>query len=403
MLYDLANTIFVFGVITLYFPTWLVVERGFPDSALALATALAGMVVILVSPWVGARTDHHGRRLPTLVGTTSVTIVATALLATLPPAQSLWLLGVALVGFHVGSVVYDALLPDVSTPANRGLVSGVGVGVGYVGSFLALGIGTLALTGLDLGYPAVFRAIAAGFLVFALPSFLLVRERPRLPLTGAAPGLARVAASLAGSWRRALGYPGVTRFLVSRFLYTDAINTLILFVAVYAQAELGFDLEGSTLLVGTAILVAVAGGVAAGRLVDRVGPGLMLRVVLVLWMATILATVGAALTGATWAAWLIGPASGLALGGTWTADRVLMARISPPRHLGEFYGLYATVGRFASVLGPLVWGAIVDLLGWGRNAAMIALAAFIGLALLVLRPVDDRSPTWGPDELEMLS
>ncbi|HKZ26232.1 MAG TPA: MFS transporter, partial [Acidimicrobiia bacterium] len=158
VLYDLANTIFALGVVGLYFPEWLVVDQGRPDAHLAIAEAVAGAVVIVAAPFVGSRSDHRGKRLPALVLTTVAAVVATSLLARFPPLTSLILLGVALVAFNIGSVVYDALLPDVSPPGQRGRVSGLGVGLGYIGSFVGLGIGALTIS---RGYPAVFSALAA--------------------------------------------------------------------------------------------------------------------------------------------------------------------------------------------------------------------------------------------------
>jgi UMF1 family MFS transporter len=102
-----------------------------------------------------------------------------------------------------------------------------------------------------------------------------------------------------------------------------------------------------------------------------------LRGALVLWVIAILFGVFSAMTNQPGLAGGIGALGGLALGATWAADRVVMIRVSPPEHLGEFYGLYATVGRFATIVGPLVWAFIVDVAGLGRNVAMLALAAFV--------------------------
>jgi MFS-type transporter involved in bile tolerance (Atg22 family) len=76
-----------------------------------------------------------------------------------------------------------------------------------------------------------------------------------------------------------------------------------------------------------------------------------------------------------------------------------MQRISPPRYLGEFYGLYATVGRFATILGPLMWGVIVTIIGLPREVAMAALLGFIVLSRYVLEGVDDRPRHWRSTDL----
>jgi UMF1 family MFS transporter len=110
-----------------------------------------------------------------------------------------------------------------------------------------------------------------------------------------------------------------------------------------------------------------------------------LRAVLLLWVAALSLGAVTAVIGVTWLIWIVGVLGGLALGATWTADRVLMLELSPPENVGEFYGLYATVGRFATILGPLVWAAVVDGLGWGRTAALLILAAFILAGWWVVR------------------
>lgn len=382
MLYDLANTIFALGVIGLYFPAWMS-ERGLPDASLSAVEALAGVAVVFLAPWAGARSDARGRKVPTLAITTAGAIAATAVLARGPVALSFGALGAALIFFNIGSVVYDALLPDVSTTRTRGTVSGIGVGVGYLGSFVGLALGTLALDVWHLGYPATFQLLAAGFLVFALPAFVFIDEPLRRPRV--APGLEEVARRMLGSWRSASAMPGMVRFLVGRFLYTDAINTLIGgFLALYAINELGLTSSQTRNLLGVAIAAAVPGGLLSGRAVRRFGALRVLEGALFAWITALMVGIVAGVTHTVWPAWVLAPLGGIALGSTWTADRVVMTELSPPESLGEMYGLYATVGRFATILGPLVWALVVDGLGLSREWALGALALFVGAATVVI-------------------
>ena len=398
VVYDLANTIFALGVIGLYFPAWMA-ENDIADSRLALVEALAGVTVIFAAPWIGSRTDHSGRRLPSLAWTTGIAVAMTVVLDLGPQALTFLALAIALIGFNTGSVVYDALLPDVSTEETRGWISGLGVGVGYLGSFIGLGLGVLTLDVLEWGYAATFRVLGTGFLIFAIPTFLLVRERPRSPRPGPPPSARSLATEVAEAWRRAARYPDAFRFLIGRFLYTDAINTLIGgFLTIFVIEELGMSVAESRNLLGGAILAAMLGGLGGGRLAQRHGPLRTLRWMLVGWMVAIGFGVGAGLTGSLALAWMIAPLGGFALGGTWAADRVVMLRVSPPRHLGEFYGLYAMVGRFATILGPLIWAITVDLLHLGRPVAMGALGVFVLAGWLRLARVDDRPRAWSADE-----
>jgi UMF1 family MFS transporter len=98
--------------------------------------------------------------------------------------------------------------------------------------------------------------------------------------------------------------------------------------------------------------------------------------------------------------WAVAPVAGVALGGTWAADRPLMLRLSPPRYLGQFYGLYAMVGRFAAILGPLLWTVIVDGFGWGRPAAVLSLLVMVVISAVILVPVDDAPRQWQAGNLE---
>ncbi|NIR41976.1 MAG: MFS transporter, partial [Actinobacteria bacterium] len=196
-MYDLANTIFALGVGSLYFAEWLndnrsgipsfLLRNDSPDLALAVTIDVAMVVVIVLGPWIGARSDHGNRR-RYLLPMTLLCVVPTFFLAAGSVTASLALYAVALVGFNLGGIVYDAMLPDVSTPTTIGRVSGIGIGVGYLGSFIAVAVGALLLD--DHGHAGVFKVIAVLFLAFALPAFSLVRERPRRAPAGPPPAVA---------------------------------------------------------------------------------------------------------------------------------------------------------------------------------------------------------------------
>jgi UMF1 family MFS transporter len=89
----------------------------------------------------------------------------------------------------------------------------------------------------------------------------------------------------------------------------------------------------------------------------------------------------------TEALWIIAPIAGFTLSGIWAADRPLLIELAPERLLGQFYGLYALAGRFASLVGPLIWALFVDGLGLGRPVALVVLTGFVILSIFVLRPL----------------
>lgn len=389
-LYDLANTIFSFNILSVYFPIWVVDELGARDSTISVAFSASMVLVAVLSPLLGAVTDKVGRRLPFLVASTLGCVTATALIGWSTLTVALVLYATANLLFQLGLVFYDALLPEVSTAEDVGGVGGAGIGIGYLGSFIGLGVGAVLLATVEMPHKWIFLATAILFLVFALPCFLFVREpsRPSAGGTGVGTVLKETVAGLAGTARDLRELPGLGRFLGARFLYTDAANTLIIFLGIYTTQEIGLSEQGAQFVLAAGIAAAVVGGFLFGHLVDRHGPKPVLQRVLLLWMATLaLAAAVPVLDWPLWAFYLSAVGAGLALGGTWAADRPLMLRLTPPDRVGEFYGLYGMVGRFAAVVGPLVWGGVVDGLGWGRPAAVLTLLVAIALSAVVLRGV----------------
>jgi UMF1 family MFS transporter len=396
--YDFANTIFSFAVITRYFNEWVIEDRGRPDWNVSLMGFVVGLVLILVMPAMGAVSDQLGRRLPFLAAFTLLCIVATAVLGIVSSTVvALVVAGIAIFAFQLALSMYDPLLATVAPEEHRGTVSGLGVGLGYVGVLA----GSLVLTAIvgDGDKQGAFLPTAIMFLLFSVPIFAFVRERsPRARLEHP---LGRVVRDSLAQLRRTTRHiraehRHVGRFLLARFLYVDAIATVIAYMTVYMNRVGDFSASQKNLVLGLAMVAAALGGFIGGRIVERRGPKFVLQGILVLAVITLLV---AAITGSAGLVWVLGPAVGITLGAVWTSDRVFMMRLTPPEVRGEFFGIYNLVGKLSSGVGPLVlWAGTIwvlhdhgsfDILQASRAAlAMLALAVVAGL--VVLRPLTDE-------------
>lgn len=406
MLYDLANTIFSMNIVSLYFSLWVVNVMGGNDASYGFATSISMAIIFIVSPFLGALTDQVPRRMPFLVASTLVCVSFTLLLGQGSLLVSLIFFVLANIGYQAGLQFYDALLPEVSTEENRGRIGGMGVGLGYLGSFIGVGTGLLLLRGVDAlplaaqsaRYMTVFQISAVLFLVFALPCFFFVRERQRLNRRFSLTAVGAAVRQVSETLRSSRQHPDLIRFLIGRVFYTDAINTVIAFMGIYVTNEVGFSTQDSQLVLLLAIVFAVVGGFIWGGVVDRIGPRRTLHIVLWMWMGIFVLTAAIGYLNVPGIFfWPVPCLAGIALGGTWTADRPYMLRLTPPDRIGEFYGLYGMVGRFSAITGPFTWALIVDILDLGRPFAITTLLVGVVIAYIILRPVSDARRVWDSD------
>ena len=384
----LGNTLQSQTMIANYFPVWVIAVMGGSDGLLTLSNTVIMILMIGLGPWLGAISDLLPRRMPVLIVTTVASVVLFSLAVQSDLRLSLVIYSTANLCFQSSLIIYDALLPTVSTEENRGRVNGLAVGLGYLGSLASVVIGGLVLSrGGD--YQAVFRITGLATLLLALPCFILVREPARAVAPLAPLALARGAfTDVATTLAHATHLPILTRFLICRTLYSMAGGAIGIFMAVYLTVQLGYASGDKDRLLLAAILGAVAGGLLWGRVVDAIGPRDSLLAILGVWSLALFAIAASGLgvlPNAT--LWLSAPLAGFALGGTWAADRPLMAALSPPAQLGTFFGLYGLSGRLALLIGPLIWTLVSQVLGLGRPAALLALLALVIVATVLLRAI----------------
>jgi UMF1 family MFS transporter len=379
-LYDFANTIFSMNIVSVFFPGFIL-QLGLRDAAYAFPMSAALLVVALLMPLLGAMSDRAGRRMPWLIGFTLLCIGMTVVMGL---TDQVWLLigayVIASIGYQTALVFYDALLPSVSNTVNWGKVSGLGVGLGYAGAVGGLWVVTRLVGGGS--QQNAFIPSALLFLVFALPCFFFVRERRRPQ----APERIAIAwrQGVSQTWRtiqEARAVPGLLRFLVANFFYSDALNTVIIAMGVYATTVIGF---GTALeVLGPATVAAVLGSWVFGLVTDGLTSKQSLIISLLMWVGVFLAAMF--VTDRVIFQWVVAPVAGIALGSTWTAARTMMVELSPPERLGEFMGIYNLTGKFAAVLGPALWGGTLWLLNpdvYGRFAYQVAIGTLLVMVVI---------------------
>ena len=397
-LYDFANTIFSFAIVSFAMSLWAIRFLGEADGTFWFTAAVSVSVLInaAVSPILGAMSDRVGRRKPFLAVFTIACVIGTALIGFVDIRLGLVFFAVANFAYQAALIYYDAMLPDVAKPIARGRLSGIGVALGYCGTLL---VGVLLLAGVSTdadgeSTAATFALVAALFAVFAAPLFLVVTERARAGTPFSAADAARSWAQLGETVRHARETPGLLRFIVARFFYSDPVNTAIAVMSAFAVYAVGFT-EGQALQVLLILtVVAVIASFGWGFLADRWGPRRTLFAVLGTWavglviLTLFLSTVPFLVAGAL---------LGAGLGGVGVVDRLMLLRLAPPERVGEMFGLYGLVGKFSAVLGPILYGAIVStLLGsLDRGAYQVAIASLFLLlivGLAILRGVPEGKP-----------
>ena len=395
-LYDFANTIFSFAVVSTAIGLWATDPSRFGErdgnAVVSLAIAISVGLNAIVSPIFGAVSDRGGRRLPFLLFFTALCVIPTALIGPSPPVLGLALFTVSNFAYQAALIYYDATLKMVSKPETRGRLSGIGVAVGFCGTIF---VGLLLIV-LDVPVEGRFLVAAILFAVFAIPIFVVVKERGRVGRVGRS--------DVSASWsqlRTTIAHtrevPGLGRFLVGRFFYSDAVNTIIVVMSVVTVYAKGLS-EGTAQIVLLGLtVVAVIASFGWGRLVDRWGPKRTLLTVLASWAVGLV--LGAASLGIDgpigFAMFLVaGGILGSGLGGVQVADRVFMVRLAPPERLGEFFGLYGLVGKGSQVIGQLLYGLtiflLLDALDVGAyQIAVISLLVTMLIGYWLIRPVSD--------------
>jgi UMF1 family MFS transporter len=439
-LYDFANTIFSMNIATLYFATWLVSDLHRSNTLLATVNGIGSAMVVVSVPLLGAYSDATQRRKPWVIGFTLLACAATLAMAALGE-HAIPLVGESVRGgtastvsiqpfalfallaafvaanyaYQAAQPFYNAMMSELAPPGKRGRLSGMGSALAYAGSITGLIltfpfftgeipiVGRVSASAISTlrsmvplttpgGRVSTFAPTAFLFILFSVPLMLFckdhhaVREKVSIPWK-------KSLDTMRQTLREASQYPGVGRFILTSFLYQDAMGTIIANMALYAIFAMGFKKGSEVTLFVILTVPAVLGSYLIGKVVDRLGPKRTLVYVIAGWVVLLAAMI---LAPSPAAFWIVGALIGFIYGGVSTAERPLLLSLVPDIEAGRFFSLMVLSARAAAIVGPFVWAITVDNLvaPLGTPAAYRAgvVTVMIGMAgaLWFLRKVPDN-------------
>lgn len=402
-MYDFANSSFATIIITVAYSVYFVQvvasdlsSPGMGEALWGWGYALSMIVAALLFPLLGAMADHHATKKQHLIVVTGLCIACTAALYVVHPGDiilGLVLFGLANIGFELGYTFYNAFLVELADRRDMGRVSGAGWGLGYVGGLLSLALAYplvkdgLIAENLD-SYRQSFIMTAGFFFLASLPTFKYLKERA-LPQTVSSGmqewkiGFARIARTFHEIRR----FRQLFVYLIAFFLYTDGINTVVIFSALFAAQVLGFTPGDLILYFLITQITAAVGSYGIGILADRVGAKRIIGLSLAVWLG-IVAWAFVVSTQAEF--YMIGLVAGAALGANQAASRTLLGLFTPVGRQAEFFGFFSVSGKFAAVLGPPLYGLITLWTG-SHRLAVLSLALFFLAGWMVLTMVNTQA------------
>ncbi|MCB1521642.1 MAG: MFS transporter [Hyphomicrobiaceae bacterium] len=440
VLYDWAAQPYYTLVLTFlfapYFATVVVGDAARGQALWGYAAATAGILVAIGSPLLGALADGRGRRKPWIALLTVVLVAGLATLWLAVPAASNGTIALILAAFILATlaaeftqVFTNAIMPTLVPYDQLGRLSGTGWAVGYAGGLVSLAfmaglivadpttgktvIGLDPLLRLDTasreGDRLVGPLAAVWFLLFMLPFFLFVPDRPPPQAHGAAPRRT----AMAELWDTIKGlpsHPDMLYFLVARMLYTDGLAAIFAFGGIYGAAVFGWGaLElglFGIVLTATGVIGAIAGGVLDDRIGARtviIGALFVLLIgalgILSIDRTHVLFTLdvapkapGSSPFSSTGERVFLAFAMviGIVAAPVQAASRSLLARLAPPDKITQFFGLFAFSGKVTAFMAPFMVATVTAASG-SQRIGMSAIAVFLVVGIALMAKVHPRA------------
>jgi UMF1 family MFS transporter len=379
-LYDWANSAFATTVMAGFFPIFFKqywshgVDVNLSSARLGLGNSLAGLIVALMAPILGAIADQGAMKKHFLFFFAFMGILITALFFFIPQGQ--WISAIiayafAVIGWSGANSFYDAMLPDVTVEEKVDYVSSFGYSMGYLGGgvlFLLNVIMTLKPEhfGLaDAGQAVRWSFVSVAFW-WALFSLFTLKWVPRPQVTdrlNLKDAISKGTGQLTATLQKIRHMRTIILFLIAYWCYIDGVHTIIRMAVDYGLS-LGF--AANDLIV--ALLLTQFIGFPSALIFGRLGQKWDVRKAIFITIAGyMLVTIWGFFMTTKTEFFLMALFIGLVQGGIQALSRSYYTRLIPLDKSAEFFGFYNMLGKFATIFGP----ALMAMVGLGAKHFLV--------------------------------
>ena len=403
ILYDWANsvyaTIMMAAVVPIYFSAMAKEAGQAGDYWWSIATSAAMLLTAVAAPLIGALADYWGYKKKLFVFFLIIALGFTMMSA----VTSNWvflMIGYAVshIGFNAGNLVYDSFLPDVTTSDRMDKISAYGFAFGYIGGstipfIISIGLiqfgDKIGLTGtlpvqISIGITVVW------WLIFSIPFLKNIKQTHGIdkPDTGI---FKEVFGNAVKTGKKIINDKKIFFFVIAYFFYIDGVGTVITMSTAYG-ATLGLDATGMILALLVTQLVAFPCSILFGNLARKIGSITMLMIAIVIYLGVCIVGffMGFGLEEQWFGTetalilfWILAIMVGTVQGGIQAISRSYFGKIVPPENAGEFFGFFDIFGKFAAIIGPMLYG--FTKLATGRSSlAILSLVLLFFIAFIIM-------------------
>ena len=364
-LYDFANSAFILIFNAYAFPifyketVWSGYENG--DFIWGISLSVSVIIAMIISPIIGKYSDKTNRtnvlRLSILLSILGMLVLI------LLPSTFKYLFSISFIltnAFFVASLsIYDSILPHISTKEERSKVSGFSWGLGYVGGILCLIIVLIAQKFLPemVKLPFIITTVFYG-----LFSLIAIQSFPKTNFSDQ---------SLLNTKLKDFVFPKskhILFILLAVWLLNEGIDTIIFFTSLFGRETLLMDTTTLGMLLVLVQLIAFPATWYSGVLAKKRGHLRIINYSIIIWIIIVVAT--QFVTNIYHFA-IISILTGLVIGTTQSLLRSYFSLLIPKEKSSFMFGFYTIFSRFATLIGPALFGLLAGL--YNQKIAMLSI------------------------------